>query len=50
MPRLIQVGLQQNGYCAIAEGLEEGEEVVAKGAYMLKSKLYDAMLRAAHIH
>ena len=50
MPRLVQLGSQQNGYCGIAEGLEEGEEVVAKGAYMLKSKLYDAMLRKAHIH
>ena len=48
--RLVEVSSQQNGYCAIALGLREGEEVVAKGAFMLKSKLYDELLKKAHVH
>jgi cobalt-zinc-cadmium efflux system membrane fusion protein len=49
-PRTVRVSAEQNGYCAIAEGLREGEEVVIKNAYMLKSKLYDELLRKAHVH
>jgi len=48
--RTVEVGSQQNGYCAIALGLREGEEVVAKGAFILKSKLYDDLLKKAHVH
>jgi len=49
-PRLVTVAAEENGYYAIAEGLREGEEVVTKNAYMLKSKLYDELLRKAHVH
>lgn len=50
VPRAVRVGGRQQGYCAIAEGLQEGEEVVVKNAYLLKSKLYDEALRAAGVH
>jgi len=49
-PRSVTVSTQQNGYCAIAEGLREGEEVVVKNAYSLKSKLYDELLKKGHVH
>jgi len=49
-PRLVTVGAEQNGYCAIAEGLREGEEVVVKNAYSLKSKLYEELLEKGHVH
>jgi cobalt-zinc-cadmium efflux system membrane fusion protein len=46
----VTVSAEQNGYCAIAEGLQEGDEVVVKNAYTLKSKLYDELLRKAGVH
>ena len=49
-PRIVTVSAEQNGYCAIAEGLREGDEVVVKNAYMLKSKLYDELLKKAGVH
>ena len=49
-PRIVTVSAVQNGNTAIAAGLDEGEEVVIKEAYMLKSKLYDEMLSGAHVH
>jgi cobalt-zinc-cadmium efflux system membrane fusion protein len=49
-PRIVTVSAKQNGYCAIAEGLREGEEVVIKNTYTLKSKLYDELLKKAGVH
>ncbi len=49
-PRVVAVSAEQNGYCAISDGLREGEEVVHKGAYMLKSKMYDDLLKKAGVH
>jgi cobalt-zinc-cadmium efflux system membrane fusion protein len=49
-PRIVTVSSEQNGYCAIAEGLRGGEEIVVKNAYMLKSKLYGELLREAGVH
>lgn len=48
--RIVTVSAEQNGYSAIAEGLREGEEVVVKNAYLLKSKLYDELLKKAGVH
>jgi len=50
VPCIVAVSAEQNGYCAIAEGLQEGEEVVVKNAYTLKSKLYDEFLKKAGVH
>jgi len=49
-PREVLVSAERNGHCAIAEGLREGEEVVVKSAYSLKSKLYDELLKKGHVH
>ncbi len=46
---LIETGTKQNGYVEITAGLEEGDEIVTRGNYQLKSKLYDEILKA-HIH
>jgi cobalt-zinc-cadmium efflux system membrane fusion protein len=48
--RIVTVSAEQNGHCAIAEGLQEGDEVVTKNAYLLKSKLYDELLKKADVH
>jgi len=48
--RIVTVSAEQNGYCAVAEGVREGEAVVVKNAYLLKSKLYDELLKKAGVH
>jgi cobalt-zinc-cadmium efflux system membrane fusion protein len=48
--RIVTVSHVQNGFCTIAEGLREGELVVTKGNYMLKSKLYDELLKKTGVH
>ncbi|MFH1610176.1 MAG: efflux transporter periplasmic adaptor subunit, partial [Candidatus Bipolaricaulota bacterium] len=50
VPRLVTLGVGQGGFLEIAEGLEEGEAVVLRGNFQLKSKLNEAILHAAHIH
>ncbi len=49
-PRIVTVSPEQSGFCAIAEGLKEGELVVTKGNYMLKSRLYDELLKREGVH
>jgi cobalt-zinc-cadmium efflux system membrane fusion protein len=49
-PRLIETGTRENGDVEVTAGLEEGEEVVAKGNYQLKSKLYGELLKKAGVH
>jgi len=49
-PRLIETGTKENSDVEVTAGLEEGEEVVAKGNYQLKSKLYDEILKKAGVH
>lgn len=48
--RAVRTGSRVDGYLEVTEGLSEGEEVVVKGNYQLKSKLYDEILKAAGIH
>ena len=50
VPRNVEVGDTQDGYCTILSGLEEGDEVVTKGNYLLKSRLYEDLLKAAGVH
>jgi cobalt-zinc-cadmium efflux system membrane fusion protein len=50
LPKLVTVGNQHDGYCEITSGIREGEEVVTKGNYQLKSKLYDDLLKKAQTH
>ena len=49
-PRYVTIGTRENGFVEVTSGLEVGEEVVTKGNFQLKSKLYEAVLEAGHIH
>ncbi|NOR14807.1 MAG: efflux RND transporter periplasmic adaptor subunit [Candidatus Aminicenantes bacterium] len=48
--QVIQTGASDNGNVEILRGLVEGDEVVAAGSYQLKSKLYEEILKAGHVH
>lgn len=48
--QVVETGAQENGYLEITQGLSEGDEVVCKGNYQLKSKLYEEILKKGHIH
>lgn len=48
--RVVAVGHAQDGFCTIEEGLKEGELVVTRGNYMLKSKLNEELLRQTGVH
>lgn len=48
--QVVQTGSRENGYIEILRGLGEGDEVVVAGNYQLKSKLYEEILKAGHIH
>jgi cobalt-zinc-cadmium efflux system membrane fusion protein len=50
IPRIVEVGAEYNGYCAILSGLQEGDQVVTKGNYLLKSKLHEDVLKKAGVH
>jgi cobalt-zinc-cadmium efflux system membrane fusion protein len=45
-PQLIETGTKEKNIVEITAGLEEGDEVVTKGNYQLKSKLYADILKA----
>ena len=49
-PIIVEIGAKEKGYIEIIRGLQEGDEVVIKGNYQLKSKLYDEILKKAHVH
>jgi cobalt-zinc-cadmium efflux system membrane fusion protein len=49
-PQLIETGAKENGNVEITAGLEAGDEVVTKGNYQLKSKLYEEILKKAGVH
>ena len=48
--RVVTVGGRQDGMLAITEGLRAGEQVVVSNAYLLKSKLYDQLLKSTGVH
>jgi cobalt-zinc-cadmium efflux system membrane fusion protein len=48
--QVVQTGARENGYIEILLGIGEGDEVVVAGSYQLKSKLYEEILKAGHIH
>jgi cobalt-zinc-cadmium efflux system membrane fusion protein len=49
-PRHVTVGIRENSWVEVTSGLEAGEEVVINGNFQLKSKLYEAILEAGHVH
>ena len=50
LPVIVEIGIQEGGFVEIIKGIQEGDEVVTKGNYQLKSKLYDEILKKAGIH
>jgi RND family efflux transporter MFP subunit len=46
VPRVVELGVQENGFLEILQGVEEGDEVVTVGNYQLKSKLYEETLES----
>ncbi len=49
-PRHVTLGTRENGWVEVTSGLEEGDLIVTKGNFQLKSKLYEAVLEAGHVH
>jgi multidrug efflux pump subunit AcrA (membrane-fusion protein) len=49
-PRHVTIGTREGGFVEIASGVDAGEEVVTNGNFQLKSKLYEAILEAGHVH
>jgi cobalt-zinc-cadmium efflux system membrane fusion protein len=50
LPQIVDVGTREREYVEILAGVQEGDEVVTKGNFQLKSKLYDEILKKAGIH
>jgi cobalt-zinc-cadmium efflux system membrane fusion protein len=50
IPQIVKTGVRNGGYVEILTGIQEGAEVVTKGNFQLKSKLYDEILKKAGIH
>ena len=49
-PRHVTTGTREGGFVEIVSGIEVGEDVVTTGNFQLKSKLYEAILEAGHVH
>lgn len=49
-PQVVEIGAREGGHVEILSGIKEGDEVVTKGNYQLKSKLYDEILKKAGVH
>jgi len=49
-PQVVEIGAKENNLIEILSGIKEGDEVITKGNYQLKSKLYDEILKKAGIH
>lgn len=49
-PQIVEIGTREKGYVEILSGIQEGEEIVTKGNYQLKSKLYEEILKKAGVH
>jgi len=48
--QIVETGAREKGYVEILSGLQEGDIVVTKGNYQLKSKMYDEILKKAGVH
>jgi multidrug efflux pump subunit AcrA (membrane-fusion protein) len=48
--QLVEIGTKEKGYVEIVKGIQAGDEVVTKGNYQLKSKVYDEILKKAGVH
>jgi cobalt-zinc-cadmium efflux system membrane fusion protein len=50
IPQIVKIGVRNQGYVEILTGIQEGAEVVTKGNFQLKSKLYEDILKKGHVH
>jgi cobalt-zinc-cadmium efflux system membrane fusion protein len=50
IPQVIKIGIENAGYVEILAGLMENDVVVTDGNFQLKSKLYEEILKAGHVH
>jgi len=50
IPQIVKIGVRNGGYVEILAGIQEGSEVVTKGNFQLKSKLYEDILKKGHVH
>ncbi|MFW6140717.1 MAG: efflux RND transporter periplasmic adaptor subunit [Acidobacteriota bacterium] len=48
--QIVETGAKENGYVEILQGLSEGDEVVCKGNFQLKSKLYEEIMKKGQIN
>lgn len=49
-PQFVVLGVSEDSYVEIIRGVSEGDEVVTRGNFQLKSKLYDEVLKKGHVH
>jgi len=50
LPVIVEIGIKEGGYVEILRGIQEGDDIVTRGNYQLKSKLYDEILKKAGVH
>ncbi len=50
IPVIVELGTREGNFIEIVRGIREGDRVVTKGNYQLKSKLYEDILQKGHIH
>jgi cobalt-zinc-cadmium efflux system membrane fusion protein len=50
MPLVVMIGAQETRFFEIIQGIQEGDEVVTKGNFQLKSRLYEEVLKKGHVH
>jgi cobalt-zinc-cadmium efflux system membrane fusion protein len=49
-PQIVEVGASEDSLVEILRGIQEGDEIVTKGNFQLKSKLYEESLKKGHVH
>ncbi len=50
IPVIVELGTREGNFIEIVKGIREGDIVVTKGNYQLKSKLYEEILQKGHVH
>ena len=50
VPVIVELGTREGNFIEIVNGIREGDRVVTKGNYQLKSKLYEDILKKGHVH
>lgn len=50
IPVIVELGTREGNFIEIVKGIREGDRIVTKGNYQLKSKLYEELLQKGHVH